>query len=291
MERDISLDKIWLCARMEYRQWLHNPRMILVAVLFVYMYSTVMVPMFQYAEDIPAAVGWFEPFVAVCNNSLLTLLFPLLFLVLMADFPRIEADTMFRVFRSGRRSWLFGQVVMLVMAAFTVIGVSFFLCAALALMLGAHPDLAWSEAIRTMASNHVIQIENLTSLLPSNLYYQVTLIEAVLLCWGLLMANCVALGMVMLAVSLWNAKRAGMVLCSGAVAIGSVLLQVDSTGQWIFPTAHFALRQHFTAYFSAPNMPPAVSFAYFGGLMLVALLAAGWKVESFHFIIGLEAGL
>lgn len=291
MEHSLNWKKVWLCARMEYRQWLRNPRMILTAVLFVYIYSIVMAPMFQYAKDIPATVGWFEPFVAVCNNNLLTLLFPLLFLVLMADFPRIEADTMFRVFRAGRRSWLLGQAIMLVMAAVTVIGASFLLCAVLALALGARPELVWSEAIRIMASNHVIQVEDLTALLPSNLYYQVTLMEAVWLSGGLLLANCVALGMVMLALSLWNAKRAGMVLCAGAVAAGSALLQANSPGQWVFPTAHFALRQHFTAYFSAPNMTPTASFAYFGVLILTAFLAALWKIGSYHFIIGQEAGL
>lgn len=279
---------IALCGWMEYLQWLRNPRMILLAVFFVYMYTTVLEPIIQFAKEIPAQIGWFEPFVAVCNNGLLVLLFPLIFLVLMADFPRIEADSSFRVFRAGRRKWLLGQVAMLVIASVSVVGITFLLCALLSVSMGAQIVFGWSEAIQKTVSNSVIQRGDLVSLLPSNLFYQLTLGQAVAWSFGLLLSCCISLGLVMLALSVWEVRKAGMIFGAGSVILGYVLLSTESPVRWWLPTAHYVLKEHFTAYFSAPNMPLGSSFLYFALVGLLALTAAGYKIHSYHFTISQE---
>lgn len=288
MQFEKQVHTIALCGWMEYMQWLRNPRMILLAVFFVYMYTTVLEPIIRFAKEIPAQIGWFEPFIAVCNNGLLVLLFPLIFLVLMADFPRIEADTSFRVFRCGRRKWMLGQILMLIMASLSIVGVTFLLCALLSVSMGAQVTFEWSEAIQKTVSSSVIQQGDLVSLLPSNLFYQLTLKQATGWSFGLLLLCCISLGFVMLALSIWEVRKAGMIVGAGSVILGYVLLDTESAARWCLPTAHYVLKEHFTAYFSTPNMPIGSSFLYFIIVGLLALFAAGYKIHSYHFIISQE---
>lgn len=283
-----ALRSIFLCGWMEYRQWLRNPRMVLLAVFFVYMYTTVLEPIIKYAEEIPAQIGWFEPFVAVCNNGLMVLLFPLVFLVLMADFPKIEADTAFQIFRVGRGKWVLGQVLMLTLAAGSVIGIMFVLCALLSVGMGAQVTFQWSEAIQANISNSIIQTGDLVGLLPSNLFYQMTLSQAVRWSFGLTLLCCIALGLVMLAVAICGMRTAGMVLGAGSMITGYVLLNAGVAAKWWLPTAHYVLKAHFTAYFSQPNIPIAGSVLYFAGISLASLLVAGRKIRSYHFLTSQE---
>lgn len=277
-----------LCGWMDYLQWLRNPRMILLGVLFVYMYTTVLEPMFLLANKMSVQLGWFEPYVAVCNNGLLVLLLPLTFLVLIADFPRVEPDTAFRVFRAGRISWMIGQVLMLILASATVIGLSFIVCTLCSLFMGAQVTFLWSDAIEKTVSHSIIQNGDLTVFLPSNLFYQVTLGEAVIDSLVLTAACCVTVGLVMLALCVWNVRKFSMLVGSGSIVLGYVLLGTDTDIKWIMPTAHFVLKEHFSAYFSTPNMPVYASLAYFAGVCLLACLTAGRKIRSYHFISSQE---
>lgn len=282
--------KVWLCARSEYLLWLRNPRMILLAVLFVYIHSVVIQPMFNYANEIRQEIGVLEPFIAACNNETIMLLFPVLFVVLMADFPRTGADTTFRVFRAGRRSWLAGQVIMLMLTAATVVGVVFAMCVFISVLQGATFTLEWSGAV-TFATNHVIQQGNMVSLLPPNIYFQLTLISSALSCCALLFCSCVAFGMIMLAAALYNIQKAGLTVIFGAIAIGAVLLRGQASAQWLFPPSHFVLKQHFTAYFSQPNMPLGGSLLYFSFASLLGYVLARRRIHSYHFISGQGDGI
>ena len=76
-----------------------------------------------------------------------------------------------------------------------------------------------------------------------------------------------------------------MFISAGAIVLGLALIEVDSQAQWIFPSAHFILKQHFTAYFSQPNCEIWQSALYF---VLLSVFSAGisfWKAKRFNFIL------
>lgn len=280
---DINVKKVIRCAGTEYVLWLHNPRMILLAVLLVILNSAVVQPTIQAAAAMSETVGVFEPFIAICSADLAMLLFPLVFLVLMADFPRIGADVTSYLFRLGRHNWVLGQLLTLVMTAATVIGVIFVMCVGCAAIQGAQFRLSWSTAVA--GYEHVIQQGEMFSLIPSNIYFQLTLPGATVLCWLLLLLVCILLGSIMLLSTLLGHKKAGMFISAGAIVLGLTLMEVDSQAQWFFPSAHFILKQHFTAYFSQPNCEIWQSALYF---VLLSVFSAGisfWKAKRFNFIL------
>lgn len=261
----------WLrCTWIEFKQWLKNPRMILFLVLLVYMHFLVIGPMSAAATELGARLGVFEPFLAICNNTTMMLMFPLFFIVLISDFPRTGADTVFRVHRIGRNIWMASQCGALFLTSVACVLGVFLGCALISLCQGGVLTLQWSDAI-TYATNHVIQSGRVVNFLPPNIYFQLAQPQALLLAMTLQLLNCMLMGFILLAASVCNCKRVGLVLSTGSVALGMAFVQLGTEAQWIFPAAHFILKQHFTAYFSRPIMPVYLSVVYF--LLSILLLA------------------
>lgn len=54
------------------------------------------------------------------------LIVPLVFLTLIADYPKIDTNTVFYIIRVGRFNWLLGQILKLIFMAVTYLAVIFF---------------------------------------------------------------------------------------------------------------------------------------------------------------------
>ena len=90
MAGKISLRKIWAVARTEWLKWVCNPRMIIIPVLTVFIYSYAITPLLERSEKMGEPLNLLEPLIAVGNSGMLTLIIPLVFLTLMSDFPKTD---------------------------------------------------------------------------------------------------------------------------------------------------------------------------------------------------------
>ena len=115
--------KIVLHARMEYSLWLTNPRMSILLVLLVLIHSMVIQPLAQAGGQIGVRFHLLEPLAALCNSTLILLILPLGFLILMAGFPRMDRGFLLQLYRVGRLNWVLGELLYLCMAAGTYLGV------------------------------------------------------------------------------------------------------------------------------------------------------------------------
>ena len=102
--------KVFLHAKMEYSLWLTNPRMSILLVLFVLIHSIVVRPLAEAGQLIDAQFHILEPLVALCNSTLILLMLPIGFLILMADFPRMDRGFLLQLYRVGRLNWVLGEL-------------------------------------------------------------------------------------------------------------------------------------------------------------------------------------
>ena len=93
--------------------------MIIMLVIVIFIQSFALDPLLKNAELMNDRLNVLEPFIAVANSSTLILILPLAFLTVIADFPKIDTSTVFSIVRTGRYSWLTGQIIKLVMMAVT----------------------------------------------------------------------------------------------------------------------------------------------------------------------------
>lgn len=101
MKQKLSLKQIFSVFKREYTEWITNPRMLVCLVVLVMIREIVILPLKNYAFTLAQPINALEPVIAVANSGIMLLLIPLVYLVIMADFPRVSGNTYFYLLRVG----------------------------------------------------------------------------------------------------------------------------------------------------------------------------------------------
>lgn len=263
--------KIWGVARTEFVGWITNPRVIILGILLIFVKTLAIDTLSTRAEKFGDTMIIFEPFIAVGNSGALTLFMPLVFLVLLADYPRLGGSALFSVSRTGKKCWLCGQILFLIMAIITFLAAIF---AASMLFSGGHFGTEWSEAIRKYNARFPDEAASFDSqLLPSNLYNQIPMMTALWQTSALLAAYLLVLALVIYLLKILFGSSVGLAGALLVMALGTATTSLYSPIKWAFPTANTIIWLHYTEILSEPIYPMWASFLYFGALL--ALLIAG----------------
>ena len=74
----------------EYLCWLFNSRIILLPCVFIIVYTMITSDLVKCANNMGAPINLLEPFIGICNSATFLGFIPIVFLVIIADFPRID---------------------------------------------------------------------------------------------------------------------------------------------------------------------------------------------------------
>ena len=276
--------KIVLHARMEYSLWLTNPRMSILLVLLVLIHSMVIQPLAKAGGQIGVRFHLLEPLAALCNSTLILLILPLGFLILMAGFPRMDRGFLLQLYRVGRLNWVLGELLYLCMAAGTYLGVVLLGTALCSLPYAPITSPGWSA----VATDYVdilgeSALKSAVALLPKNLYQQMGPGAAVAGSFLLLFLCLVLMGAILLAASLLRINSLGIAVDAALLLVGAGFVILDSPWMWGFPCAHALIWLHYNPYFRTPVCPLWVSGLYFllGAALMTALACVTAKQRSF----------
>lgn len=276
--------KIWGVARTEYVGWITNPRVIIIGVLLIFIKVLVIDPLSARAEKFGDTMIVFEPYIAVGNSGMLTLFMPLVFLVLLSDYPKFGGNSMFYISRTGKKSWLCGQIVFLIIATITFIGAVFL---ASMLFSGGHLGTEWSEATRKYISRFPNEAGSFDSeLLPSNLYNQIPMMTAIWQTTALLSAYLLALALIIYFIKILLSSSAGLAGAVLVMALGTATTSLYSPIKWAFPTANTIIWLHYTEILSEPIYPMWASFLYFGVLLSLLIIGNFFALNKLKFTEG-----
>ncbi len=268
-----DLRKIWGVARTEYTNWITNPRVIILGVLLIFIKNLAIDPLAARAEKFGDTMIIFEPYIAVGNSGALTMFMPLVFMVLLSDYPKLNGNSMFYISRTGKKDWLCGQIIFLIMAIATFMGAIF---AASMLFSGGHFGSEWSEAVRKYISRFPKEAFSFDSqLLPSNLYNQIPMMTAIWQTSTLLAAYLLTLSLIIYMLKILFSSSVGLAGAIIVMALGTVTTSLYSPIKWAFPTANTIIWLHYTEILSEPIYPMWASFLYFG-VLLAALIAGNF---------------
>ncbi len=282
------MKKIYLQARMEYSLWVTNPRMSILLVLFVLIHTLVIQPLAQAGEQIGVSFNILEPLAALCNSSLILLLLPIGFLILIADYPRMGSGFLLQLYRVGRRKWVLGEWVHLVMAAATYLAVVLLGITLLSLPYSPAVGKEWSAVAtdyQRILGDDALEI--IAFLLPRNLYIQMSPWVAVLRSYLLLLLYLIFIGSVQLATSLLRVKFLGVAINAALLLAGLGLVLLENPLMWGFPCAHALTWIHFTPYYRTPVCPLWTSWLYFiiGSVLMTGAACIVARHRSFDSVL------
>lgn len=278
-----SLKNSLSCAWVEFIKWIVDARIVIVLCLCVFIYSFVTEPIKANAVMIGEPMNALEPFIATLNSGMVLLILPLGFLTLISDYPKIDGSTIFYIFRTGKISWLCGQIIQLFMMTAAYILAIFTASVAGVITCGFMGE-EWSLVATRFASEFPEQSGNFgVLLLPENLYNQMSLPTAIVQSTLFVIAYLFSLGMILLAFSIAKRKTAGIVVCGLSIALGAALCSINAKMMWLFPMAHSTVWLHYTEFLREPIFPVFYSAIYFVAIIAAALIFCVASLKRFDY--------
>ena len=281
--KNFSLKQSFFCARAEFIKWICDARMMILGVLLIFIYSFAIEPLKSNAKLMGEPLNILEPFIAIANSGAILLIIPLVFLTLIADFPKIDTNTVFYIMRVGRLNWLFGQLLKLVFMAVSYLAV-IFLGAVLPMLSDGFWYNGWSNVATKFASRFPEHSGNFgVQLLPENLYNQLTVFSAAVQSYLLVFAYLMIIGLILLSFSLVKHKTVGFVLCGAVISLGTAFCSIKTTLMWAMPMANSIIWLHYTKYFREPIMPMSFSISYLAIFISVLLAFCFIAIRKFNY--------
>lgn len=250
-------------AFMDFRRWIRSSKMIVLGILVIFIQIQIMEPLQEAAVLMHSKLSVMEPFIALGNSGVIVLILPLIFLVVMADFPQRDDNELFFLIRCNKKIWVWGQGLLAVMiSAVLILGLLFLSIA----MTGSSGRWDWNYSVTVTqfaaafperSGSYCLQ------LIPENLYNHMSLGRAVVHTSLLLFLYFLLLAMILLLFTLMNRKLFGILLDGFLIILGTVGCAMRTGWMWGFPMAHTIPWLHYTEYLRRPIFPLFGSYLYF----------------------------
>lgn len=214
-----SLRLSWLCARLTLSRWSSNPRIITLSfIIFAFLaYHSHSLVRFAAAVDEPLT-PWIFPHLL---TPAVLLTYGAFTLLLFCDAPFIDNHTPFIIIRSGRSSWLNGQIMYI--ACSSLIYLAFFLISSVLVLV---PNVAysgdWGIIIKTLASDSSLPARyhlNVTVFFSEAIIKDFTPWQAILISCVLFWLTTVFTGLVIFTFNLLSGKASGLFVAGSLICM------------------------------------------------------------------------
>ena len=280
----VSFSKVVNIASTEYVKWIFNPRLIVFVSMYLFMYDYIIRELIVGIDKMEChAINIFEPFIAMANNSLVNLIIPAVFIVLMSDFPKTDGNTMFYIQRVGKLNWMWGQLLFSFMSIITymtsIAYISFLIIGNKAYSRDVWSDLT-TDYVQKFPQEKATLIANMIN---GRLYNNVTPIRAFIHTFLLSSLFLMLVAMILLAGFSAGKRVLSMGIVSAVIAIGSGLIQTDGKVKWLFPSANSMLEIHFDKILRERVVGLDISYLYFIGLIVILFVIACLAIRRYDF--------
>ncbi len=282
MGNKLKLYAIWNVAKSEFIKWITNPRIIIAGVLIVFIRSFAVLPMLEQSEKYGEPLNVMEPFIAAGNSGMLALFLPLVFLLLISDFPIMGGNTIFFINRTGKLNWFLGQIVFILISIFVYIGTILLSCM---VMSKGTFSTEWSNVITKFNAAFPDEAGGFVSkLIPSNLYNQIPILNAVIGTVLLIAMYLLTLALILCLMKMLYLRGAGLLSALTVIVLGAASCSLKINVMWIFPTANTLMWLHYKEILKEPITPVENSFLYFLILIAVLFTANLFVLRNLQFI-------
>ena len=213
---------------------------------------------------------------------MLALFLPLVFLLLISDFPIMGGNTIFFINRTGKLNWFLGQIVFIIISIFVYIGTILLSCM---VMSKGTFSTEWSNVITKFNAAFPDEAGGFVSkLIPSNLYNQIPILNAVIGTVLLIAMYLLTLALILCLMKMLYLRGAGLLSALTVIVLGAASCSLKINVMWIFPTANTLMWLHYKEILKEPITPVENSFLYFLILIAVLFTANLFVLRNLQFI-------
>lgn len=273
--------KIWGVARIEYMGFLTSKRILFMLFAFIFLAEDVVGKMGKIATEQGVPLGRLEPFILLFSYKIHVMLVPIIFVVMMSDFPSNEKSGYFTMSRISRTTWLFGEVIYAGM-----VGLSFILFLFLGSAAWVWKDsrfyTAWSPYMNELYIDFPeIYALNNQLFIKTETLAQGKPVTVMLHSVSLMFLYLIFLALLLMLFKLLSLKKIGIFLTVSITIIGVALDGYNNIIKWFFPIIQSIYETHFYSYYAREELPLYDSYIYFCVLIAGLLLINKWLVKRY----------
>lgn len=289
-----KLKQVFYVAGYNFRQWHKNPRILITFALALILCFLLSDKTVKFANQYETTMQIVEAFIWTFGDSNSILLSSLLLILLFADMPFISAGTPFYLMRIGRKTWLFGQAVYIVLATSAymlfILAATSFVC-----MSNSFIGNRWSETAAILgysgAGKTVALGAFVKTLEMSRPYECMATIFLLMLLYALLMV------FVMLLFNIRKGQQAGVISIFGFSLFGFLLnpqlikalfqlsdkmmYKANVAIGWISPLNHATYHMHNFGYDLLPKLWQ--TYVTFAALIIICFVLTLGSIKRYNF--------
>lgn len=270
-------------ASIEFKSWFFDARMVIILILLIFIKQFAIEPLIENSQLMNEPLNILEPLIAIANSGNILLIVPLVFLTLIADFPKINTSTVFYISRIGRTRWLVAQIINLI---FMVTSFLVIICLGAIIPIIGKGVISrnWSKVVLEFATTFPEKSGNFgVRLLPENLYNQLSIVQSAIESYAFVFTYLIILGLILLLFSLIRMKIVGFVISGAVILLGTAFCAIRSKLMWTMPMAHTIIWLHYTKYFREPVMSIKYSVIYLITFIVILLTACFAAIRHFNY--------
>lgn len=277
------MNGIFSIVKYEFSETIRRPKILLVLFFLVVLYESDLSPIKNICCEMGLRLNTFEPFVLMCTRSVNIILIPLIFIVLLSEFPNCKTDY-FRMIRISRRGWVLGEIAFLFLISFVMM---------IVLLIGtivpivdiADTSNAWSDFMTSLRDNSPeIYLHNIRVTLDAAIITHSLPISAIVYSFLIMWLNLIIYGLLILLGTVTAKRMTFLVLTLASAFIGGCSTYFTGRIKWIFPIAHTQLGLHYNSIFSKINFPVYMSYIYLAATAIVIIIICGQLIKNTMFL-------
>lgn len=265
----------------QFKSWKGSARVIVVLLLAIVTTVYQSLVYIDYVDSLNESINIFETYIMVMNNRWHIILLYICGMILFADAPFMNNNSLYVVSRVGRYSWSLGMAIYILMASIVyslVILLTTVICSASYSYGG---DI-WSRPMVSLLDGSAYIKGAPTMFTNYNFALLHTPMEAAIMGLILFMLLMCMVGMMLFALNIINGKVLGFAVASITYFVG-FLISEDNIVKF-FPFHNSILDYHETASWIC-DIPISWSMIYFGGLITIWLVVALFMIRKVDYRI------
>ncbi len=260
LRRDI-LKKTILVLRAGLQETFSDKKIIVLLLIIGFIIDNGVRQMVSNALQVEQPLGIFEGFIMCVNHWYYLIIFLIGFIFILASVPRLNSEQIFLIYRTGKKSWLFGEIIQVSVCAVIYIFV-LFVSSIVSCARYCYIGNIWSNFTVYYKSDYETLLSDNNRFIDQQVFKYYSPYQSVLHCI-LLLALCLTLmGTIILCFTIINKKLVGIILNIFFILFVLIFNEYHTGVMWLSPFCHAVLALHNMYVYKQLSVPLVYSYLY-----------------------------
>lgn len=258
--RDI-LKKTILVLRAGLQETFQDKKIIVLLLIIGFIIDNGVRRMVSNALQVGQPLGVFEGFIMCVNHWYYLIIFLIGFIFILAGVPRLNSEQIFLIYRAGKKSWFFGEVIQVSICAVIYI-LLLFVSSIVSCAKYCYIGNIWSNFTVYYKSDYEILLSDNNRFIDQQVFKYYSPYQSVLHCSILLVLCLTLMGTIILYFTIINRKLVGIILNIFLILFVLIFNEYHAGVMWISPFCHAVLALHNMYVYKQLSVPLYYSYLY-----------------------------